>query len=311
MVMLLERKPFSELDDVAKRMREASLLEAVENNAYQYESLDETAKEIRLMTLLAGKIEDPIRIELTRTPFPADGASPSPAFEALSYVSGSESNPSHIHVESGQTQGLLSITQNLAQALLYLRHPERDRIFWIDAICVNQKDLEERSKQVQNMGDIYSHALRVVVWLGPEKDNSAHALELISSLATKVKIDWSRQQISAASVEFCEWADRTIPLPYEGEFWLAICKLLLRPWFDRLWVQQEVRLAKEVVITCGNSAVTWHSFCSVMFLIFAKADSEAFHLRADRSLIRQRIDVISGSVFYCNSAAAITFADLL
>lgn len=263
------------------------------------------------MTLRAGKTEDPIPITLTEVPFPADGKSPDPVFEALSYVWGSEDNPPHIHVESRQPQGILSVTQNLAKALPYLQYPDQDRILWIDAICVNQQDLDERSKQVQRMGDVYSHAHHVVCMLGPEEDKSCHAINLLNWLATRVKVDWKTQELSAASTEFNEWADRPIPLPYNDATWLAIYKLLLRPWFDRPWIQQEVRLAKEVLITCGRCTATWEDFYSATCVIFFKPSSRRFDSRADSSLIRKRIDVITEFAFHCDNYARIRFPDLL
>lgn len=316
----LKRKRSSSLYEDARRLGGKKAAEPELKNAYQYEPLDEAKKEIRLMTLLSGKIDEPIRVVLTTTPFPANGISPDPVFEALSYVWGPKENSPQIQVESGQSQGSLSVTQNLAQALPYLRYPDQNRILWIDAICVNQQDLKERSKQVQRMGDIYSHAPRVVIWLGIEEENSSHALGLLSSLGTKIKINWNNQEISATSAEFHEWADPTIPLPYKEEAWLAIYKLLRRPWFARLWVQQEARLAKEATVRCGNSAITWDHFCSATFSIFTKARSKTFRLRADssrfqqridRSLFQQRISVISDFGFYCNNQLAITFAALL
>ena len=59
-------------------------------------------------------------------------------------------------VALGMSTATLLATQNLYQALKHLRSEFRSRIFWIDAICVNQEDLVERSKQVQRMSDIYT-----------------------------------------------------------------------------------------------------------------------------------------------------------
>ncbi|CZR65469.1 uncharacterized protein PAC_15369 [Phialocephala subalpina] len=87
-----------------------------------------------------------------------------PRFEALSYVWGN-TNPPGIITCNGQQH---PVTPNLALALKRLRLPDTTRIVWIDAICVNQEDLEERSQQVQLMRVIYSQAWRVVVWLGED-----------------------------------------------------------------------------------------------------------------------------------------------
>ena len=75
--------------------------------------------------------------------------------------------------------------RNLAEVLPYLRYEYRIRTLWIDAICINQQDLRERSSQVKIMGDIYRLADRVVIWLGSAKDKSAHALKILSQLISK------------------------------------------------------------------------------------------------------------------------------
>lgn len=72
----------------------------------------------------------------------------------------------------GKTLETISITQNLAGALPYLRDIEEVCTLWIDAVCVNQNDLEERSSHIRRMADIYTYALRVIIWLGLAIDDS-------------------------------------------------------------------------------------------------------------------------------------------
>ena len=67
------------------------------------------------------------------------------------------------------------MTRNLAEALQYLRYENRPCVLWIDAICVDQNNIPERGHQVVRMAAIYPQASRVVVWLGPERDDSALA----------------------------------------------------------------------------------------------------------------------------------------
>jgi hypothetical protein len=129
---------------------------------YQYRPL-KAPHMIRLMTLLPGTFSSDIRVFLHTKRFEEHSKS---NFEALSYAWGTTVDPVNIFV--GKTgYHTLSVTQNLAEALPYLRYEKRPRVLWIDAICVNQQDLEERSSQVKRMPDIYSRATRVVVWLGP------------------------------------------------------------------------------------------------------------------------------------------------
>jgi hypothetical protein len=83
-------------------------------------------------------------------------------YEALSYTWGDTKRTARITL-NGRS---LLVTENLYTALLHLRSSSEDRIMWIDAICIDQDNWEERGHQVQLMGDIYQQAERVVVWLG-------------------------------------------------------------------------------------------------------------------------------------------------
>jgi hypothetical protein len=103
---------------------------------YQYPSLDEEAKEIRLLTLLPARFGSEVRITIRNVQLHEDNI---PQYEALSYVWGSMENPVSIQVnpdfESSGSKPTLLVTQNLAAALPYLRHEAEPRVLWIDAIA--------------------------------------------------------------------------------------------------------------------------------------------------------------------------------
>jgi hypothetical protein len=117
-------------------------------DTYQYSPLNDAASEIRLLTLLPAEFSAKVHINLHTEQLTSDKR---PSYEALSYVWGSTHNLVDIFVGSStsSTQYTLAVTQNLARALPYLRYRDRKRVLWVDAICVNQKDLTERSKQVK------------------------------------------------------------------------------------------------------------------------------------------------------------------
>jgi hypothetical protein len=110
---------------------------------------------------------------------------------------------------------LLPITENLYTALLHLRDRSFERIIWIDAVCINQGDMEEKERQIQLLPKIYSYANRVIVWLGERADDSDQAVEEIRAAAGKKSTNSSENQ--------------TIQK--------AILRLLQRPWFRRIWVR--------------------------------------------------------------------------
>ncbi|CAF3618224.1 unnamed protein product [Fusarium graminearum] len=153
-------------------------------------------------------------------------------YEALSYVWGFDNKPCSITVNSGD----LRIGSNLHAALSSLRHSTLERIIWIDALCINQDDMTEKGQQVQSMAKIYAKANCVIVWLGEAADESDRAL----------------LEICGAAVES----------PTNQEDPQKIFSLLSRPWFQRIWVLQEVAAARHVLIKCGSTEIDGYAFCS-------------------------------------------------
>ena len=110
-------------------------------------------QEIRTLTLKRGAFNDPTTCTLDTVSL-ADH----PRYTALSYVWGDANDRLPIHVD-----GLLfSATKNLALALQYIRKADQDQVLWVDAICINQADIDERNNQVSLMGTLYSEAEEVI-----------------------------------------------------------------------------------------------------------------------------------------------------
>lgn len=76
----------------------------------------------------------------------------------------------------------MGITDSVKDILLELRSSETERVLWIDAMCINQKDIDERNRQVWLMGQVYSKAKAVIIWLGPQSEDSDLAMEFIPRL---------------------------------------------------------------------------------------------------------------------------------
>lgn len=233
---------------------------------YQYSPLDEEAQEVRLLTLLPGPFSAEIRVCLDITPFTEDRV---PKFEAVSYTWGSTENPVGIFIgESGQRT--LAVTQNLAEALPYFRYEDKPRVLWIDAICVDQQNLKERGHQIKRMADVFSKATKVLVWLGPESENSALAINRLEYIATKVEIDWSTFQVLPLTDE-AHWADITVVTTLTEDDLVALSNLVGRPWFSRLWIRQEVQLATgDIEVMCGDHKILWSTVRTAVYFLFAK-----------------------------------------
>lgn len=231
---------------------------------YQY-SLLEGDDEIRLLRLRHGRFEDDIRIDLFITKL-SPSTLPIPKYEALSYTWGSQVHLKTIFV--GVEDATLHVTRNLAEALLYLRDENRDRVLWIDAICICQKNLQERAHQVANMADIYSNAARVVIWLGPEAENSTLALENLEYLGSAIDIDRDPADLFTIRARDKSKDHLVDELPYDVIQRKGILYLLQRPWFQRLWVQQEVYHGNDkTIMVCGTAELRWQTFRKAIYLL--------------------------------------------
>lgn len=110
-------------------------------------------------------------------------------FEALSYVWGSQDDPSYVRVLFGAHLGTLPITRNLDVTLRHLRQPMEARYIWVDALCINQADLDEKSGQVGSMHHVFMAATRTVAWLGPETNDSDTAIMHVQSVYNQISGD--------------------------------------------------------------------------------------------------------------------------
>jgi hypothetical protein len=234
--------------------------------------LSPSQKLIRLLRILPGCRSETLKCELQVTDL-VD----SPQFEALSYVWGNP-EPAAVVFCNGQPK---KVTPNLGRALLRLRYDDRERLVWIDAICVNQDDLLERSEQVKLMRDIYSQAWRVVVWLGEDEGEYAETAIRIIQKATEYcysEIGASLEDLSdgdhldiikrAEELETeIPWSEKKKgrdfpPSKYEvndsrsNTDWAAVSKLYSNTWFTRIWIVQEVAFAP-AILCIGNHEVGW------------------------------------------------------
>ncbi|PVI01551.1 HET-domain-containing protein, partial [Periconia macrospinosa] len=105
---------------------------------------------------------DLFTVDLKKSGITVAGSSVKVRYEALSYTWGNPEPSSMIQVNGVP----FWVSANLFEGLQELRELAEDRILWIDAVCINQKDLSEKSAQVGLMFSIYLRAYRVVVWLG-------------------------------------------------------------------------------------------------------------------------------------------------
>lgn len=130
-----------------------------------YESLDPARQQFRLLHLLPANKREKSKpwysAERIRCRMTLESMAHHPEYEALSYEWGQEAPIVTITINNQK----FLVRQNLAFALAALRR-HNTRVLWVDALCINQNDIDERNSQVRQMADIYREAQCVVVWLG-------------------------------------------------------------------------------------------------------------------------------------------------
>ncbi|GAW15923.1 hypothetical protein ANO14919_053450 [Xylariales sp. No.14919] len=156
-------------------------------------------------------------------------------FEALSYTWGRDGNVKTI--KCNDNNALLQISSNCYEALRCLRRQGEYRTLWVDAICIHQANDSERSAQVKIMGDIFTKARETVVFLG---ESNPRVERLFWHMSSERLLLPNMQDYEA-----------------HGEAIDEIERLFKRPWFDRVWVIQEVVNAESVVFTCGSHSAVF------------------------------------------------------
>jgi hypothetical protein len=178
-----------------------------------------------------------------------------PEYVALSYTWGKGGIP-HDFLCSGAR---LSLQPNLYSALQQFQVSGIDKPIWIDAICINQQDIPEKEHQIPLMTQIYLGAFKIYVWLGEATkiDEEAFLLlpeivEILENADDKVLHLGQSWKLSVQSV----YGQIGLPLP-ALPIWPTIGRIITRPWFRRLWVLQEVLLARSIDVFCGSARVEW------------------------------------------------------
>ncbi|KAF2262434.1 hypothetical protein CC78DRAFT_618494 [Lojkania enalia] len=178
-------------------------------------------------------------------------------FEALSYAWG-ELFHTFPFVCSG---GILRIHRNLNEALPYLARRSSSLPLWIDALSINQQDEEEKLVQIRMMNKIYRRASQVWVWLGIGPENIGEVLDLwrkVIDVAQKLEPLPYNSVITATSAI----STAKVDLPHlSSPIWDRFYQVLESEWFNRLWIIQEVALARSVKIMCGRSELEWDLLC--------------------------------------------------
>jgi hypothetical protein len=226
---------------------------------YQYQSLPSPTC-IRLLELLPTASNGVIRCSLKTTEL-----EDAPSFKALSYTWGSSRTsipPTSTHGGTGPKSllttrvnsarqhtiicddRLVKVNRNLRDALLMLSNavnmphmPKTPTYYWIDFLCVNQTNIEERNAQVASMADVFKKADGVVVWLGKEDQYTQDALTTMQRISATPEGKWPLVPYTSF------YNPEESPLVFATRLtfynWLGFIVLINRPWFKRAWVSPQ------------------------------------------------------------------------
>ena len=142
--------------------------------------------------------------------------------------------------------------KSATEVLKNFRLEDRPINLWVDAISIDQVDLNERASQVAMMGDIHAHATQTRIWLGKDNDQTLCQLRICRSIAEQI----AEKLGSDGTLDELDSIIDDLQLPDNDELGY-LDSFFNRRWFTRVWVFQEVALSRRCVCYIGKSSIAW------------------------------------------------------
>ncbi|KAF5708794.1 het-domain-containing protein [Fusarium mundagurra] len=239
------------------------------NQNFLYKPLDTRDFPIRILQVQPGDISDSLSCKLENY---ANATEQS--WTCLSYTWGNEPPTREIMI-NGVTFPVRSNVYN------FLQEARRRRLanLWIDSICINQSDVEERNSQVELMSRIFSEAKLVIVWLGQSSPALQRAVGLLDS---RFPADTVSISLASAKAVCCQMS------PAECTSLFKACGAAI---WTRRWVKQEILLPRTTVLCCGQASVSISVFLAVMDALVDYSTLHSHALPVSRSSSSLRADV--------------------
>lgn len=250
-----------------------------------YEPLDKKTNEIRLLRIHPNLDPDAIvEVEVFKRDLKT---AIEDTFIPFSYVWGDGSQTVDIVVNSQTKAGGRNLAAMLKQARnVILREPLKNDprkhgyLFWADALCIDQSNLEERNHQVSLMKEIYGSARLAVAWLG-EVPECEKAIQLITAIA----VDWYGHRSHTDFLRYDGYVDPDLgewvskypefwkrdisgaALRFPNSYWRAFWNIPLMPFWQRAWIYQETMLPRSVLIMLGSTVISLRSIIAASMLV--------------------------------------------
>lgn len=240
-----------------------------------YTALDPHLPEIRVLKLLpSASFDAPLECRLVHRPLYGDAD----GYEALSYVWGEKEFTSEITLDNEP----YFITPNLEMAMRHLRRPSVERTLWVDALCINQHDLVERSQQVLLMKDIYARCTVDLAWMLtaqnvswlPARIAQLHrAFELMKRISFKDAETLAKMRDGPSDAHSRNTVPGAFLLGVEEQEALIAAFGYTDIWY-RIWTMQELAYAPQVRLVAGPHELDW---AAVGAFLGDRPYADAFH----------------------------------
>jgi hypothetical protein len=260
---------------------------------YKYGYLDPSKREFRLLHILpesdpalaADDIKESTTpqsiVRCTVTHASLDRV---PDYNALSYTWGDASIKTPIIVDGATFQA----TANLEAALRHLRQKDEVVTLWVDALCINQADIEEKNVQLAQMREIYVYAKSVIAWLGSSSESSDSAMRWIQeyggrsfelniggvggprliSLLDALDAEGDGQASEKAILFAADLREQLSPAnSWHADLTIALLKLFKRAYWSRIWIVQELASASNLIFVCGEETVSDNALYDALRLL--------------------------------------------
>lgn len=203
-------------------------------------------------------------------------------YVALSYLWGDAILKGSILIDGK----VLGITASLEMALRYVRDGKRVLRIWADGICINQGDVHDRNMQVAFMGAIYSIARHTVIFLGEEKMEHESVLRRIAAFGAIPESNFDQDSLAK-----------------------LVRDILVHPWFQRVWILQELVLSIDPWVQIGRTRMRWDVFVHCMMKYDATSRSSTQSHLETMSQIRAKYQ--TGKHSSANSFRGVEIFDIL
>jgi hypothetical protein len=227
-------------------------------NDFKHHQLDLTQPSVRIIDLLPqqpnGNIRCKVRLILLKARF---------QLTAVSYEWGSPHSEKHKIYINERSFEIHHNLFTLLTSLLKLHPNDGYENLWIDALCIDQQNNQEKNHQVQQMKQIYQMATNVLVWLGPAADGSDQLCDFLNDFDIPDSAENMALSVAQMSKEQLKSSQNKIL--YAGiDVWKACEAFSRRTYWTRTWILQELLLAQWLVLICGYKKIRWQPWAIVL-----------------------------------------------